>query len=41
MQIMCNATHATVFQTVQKHGVCSTVYGTMHYEEPLEVIRKE
>ena len=26
----------TVLQTVQRHGVCSAVYGTVHYKEPLK-----
>ena len=26
----------TVLQTVRKPGVCSAVYGTVHYEEPLK-----
>ena len=30
----------TVLQTVQRHGVCSDVYGTMHYEEPLKLFDK-
>ena len=25
-----------VLQTVQMHGVCSTVYGIVHYKEPLK-----
>ena len=28
----------TVHQTVQRHGVCSDVYGTVHYKGTLEVI---
>ena len=27
----------TVLQTVQRHGVCSDVYGTVHYKEPLKL----
>ena len=30
----------TVLQTVQRHGVCSDVYGTVHYKEPLELFDK-
>ena len=30
----------TVLQTVQRHGVCSDVYGTMHYKEPLKLFDK-
>ena len=26
----------TVLQTVQRHGVCSAAYGTVHYKEPLK-----
>ena len=26
----------TLLQTVQRHGVYSTVYGTVHYKEPLK-----
>ena len=26
----------TVLQTVQRHGVCSDAYGTVHYKEPLK-----
>ena len=26
----------TVLQTVQKHGVYSAAYGTVHYKEPLK-----
>ena len=26
----------TVLQTVQRPGVCSDVYGTVHYKEPLK-----
>ena len=27
----------TVLQTVQRHIVCSDVYGTVHYKEPLKL----
>ena len=27
----------TVRQTVQRNGVCSDVYGTVHYKEPLKL----
>ena len=30
----------TVFQTVQSHGVCSAIYGTVHYKEPLKSFDK-
>ena len=30
----------TVLQTVQRHGVCSDVYGTVHYKEPLKLFDK-
>ena len=30
----------TVLQTVQRHGVCSEVYGTVHYKEPLTLFDK-
>ena len=30
----------TVFQTVQRHGVRSVVYGTVHYKEPLNLFDK-
>ena len=30
----------SVFQTVQRHGVCSEVYGTLHYKEPLKLFDK-
>ena len=29
-----------VLQTVQRHGVCSTVYGTVRYKEPLKLFDK-
>ena len=30
----------TVLQTVQRHGVCSDIYGTVHYKEPLKLYNK-
>ena len=30
----------TVLQTVQRHVVCSDIYGTVHYEEPLKLFDK-
>ena len=30
----------TVFQTVQRPGVCSAVYGTLHYKKPLKSFDK-
>ena len=27
----------TVLQTVQRHGVCSADYGTVHYKKPLKL----
>ena len=30
----------TVLQTVQRHGVCSDVYSTVHYKEPLKLFDK-
>ena len=30
----------TVLQTVQRHGVCSDVYGTVNYKEPLKLFDK-
>ena len=30
----------TVLQTVQMHGKCSDVYGTVHYKEPLKLFDK-
>ena len=30
----------TVLQTVHRHGVCSDVYGTVHYKEPLKLFDK-
>ena len=30
----------TLLQTVQRHGVCSDVYGTVHYKEPLKLFDK-
>ena len=30
----------TVFQTVQRAGVCSAVCGTVHYKEPLKSFDK-
>ena len=29
----------TVLQTVQRHGVYSAVYGTVHYKEPLNMLK--
>ena len=28
-----------MLQTVQRYGVCSSVYGTVHYEEPLKSLK--
>ena len=34
---ICNRVSAyTVLQTVQRHGVDSAAYGTVHYKEPLK-----
>ena len=33
-------TRPTVFQTVQRPGECSAVYGTMYHEEPLKSFDK-
>ena len=30
----------TMLQTVQRHGVSSTVYGTVHFKEPLKSFDK-
>ena len=30
----------SVLQTVQRHGVCSDVYGTVQYQEPLKLFDK-
>ena len=30
----------TLLQTVQRNGVCSDVYGTVHYKEPLKLFDK-
>ena len=30
----------TVLQTVQRPGLCSDVYGTVHYKEPLKLFDK-
>ena len=39
-----NASHRgcayTVFQTVQRRGVCSDVFDTVHYKEPLKLVDK-
>ena len=29
----------TVFQTVERHGVYSAAYGTVHYKEPLKTFK--
>ena len=38
---VCHRGYAyTVLQTVQMHGVCGALYGTVHYKEPLESFDK-
>ena len=29
-----------MLQTIQRHGVCIAVYGTVHYKEPLKSFYK-
>ena len=32
--VYLEAVHIPMFNTVQKHGVCSVICGTVHYKEP-------